>query len=393
MAIELTTASPEVLSSIRSALEVPATTGSQIFSGTILAENLIYNTGNQTISGIKSFDSRPFVNGTGVLLSGEAAEIALPSSIVYNTGNQNISGQKRFVDEDITLLPTSFSLNSPSTFVGGYSGPGVYRFVPAAEYRPVVFPNPNHYYSGLNSSPHVEIYYNTGTSRWWFTYNNILQDASPIVQPSSLSAKLPLTNWSGGNMRIYPSYSHNISHYADGNDPINPILINAVAITGGNQTISGTKTFVNNQTFSGNINVSGTGIFNSIDLNNIDNLSLSGVDVTIQNATVDLNNSTLINAMPEFVNESANFIISGNDNSRVILANSSFQITGTIVSGNPIGFNTTIIQINSGIQITGAGAGIVIQSYNNQFRTAGRFAAISLLHIGNNQYIMYGNTA
>jgi hypothetical protein len=160
----------------------------------------------------------------------------------------------------------------------------------------------------------------------------------------------------------------------------------------GNQTISGTKTFVNNQTFSGNINVSGTGIFNSIDLNNIDNLSLSGVDVTIQNATVDLNNSTLINAMPQFVNESANFIISGNDNGRVILANSSSPITGTIVSGNPTGFNTTIIQINSGIQITGSGAGVVIQSYNNQFRTAGPFATISLLHTGNNRYIMYGNT-
>ena len=34
---------------------------------------------------------------------------------------------------------------------------------------------------------------------------------------------------------------------------------------------------------SGNLKVSETGIFNAIDLNNIDNLSLSGVDVTITN--------------------------------------------------------------------------------------------------------------
>jgi hypothetical protein len=34
--------------------------------------NLIYNTGNQTISGVKNFISRPTVNGTGVLLIGEA---------------------------------------------------------------------------------------------------------------------------------------------------------------------------------------------------------------------------------------------------------------------------------------------------------------------------------
>ena len=60
----------------------------------ILASNLIYNTGNQTISGIKTFTSRPTVNGTGVLLSGEAA--GLPNTVVYTTGNQNISGTKNF---------------------------------------------------------------------------------------------------------------------------------------------------------------------------------------------------------------------------------------------------------------------------------------------------------
>jgi hypothetical protein len=135
--------------------------------------------------------------------------------------------------------------------------------------------------------------------------------------------------------------------------------------------------------------------FNEVNLNNVDNLNLSGVDVTIQNATVDLNNSVLVNAVPQFVNEATNFIISGNDNGRVILANSQNQITGTIVSGNVIGFNTTIIQIGAGqIFVTGSGfnAAIPILSYNNQYRTAGSGASISLLHTGNNRYIMYGNT-
>lgn len=36
------------------------------------APNLVYNTGDQTISGVKTFASRPTVDGTGVLLSGEA---------------------------------------------------------------------------------------------------------------------------------------------------------------------------------------------------------------------------------------------------------------------------------------------------------------------------------
>jgi hypothetical protein len=40
------------------------------------------------------FTNRPFVNGTGVLLSGEAAN--LPNTIVYTTGDQTVSGIKTF---------------------------------------------------------------------------------------------------------------------------------------------------------------------------------------------------------------------------------------------------------------------------------------------------------
>jgi len=128
----------------------------------------------------------------------------------------------------------------------------------------------------------------------------------------------------------------------------------------GNQTVSGVKTFAN------------SGVFNS---------------------GIDLKNSKLINAIPEFINEITNFSISGNHNGRVILANhSTNEITGTIVSGNAIGFNTSIIQINSGIFITGSGNGIRINSFGGYYRTAGKFATISLLHTGNNGYIMYGNT-
>ena len=144
----------------------------------------------------------------------------------------------------------------------------------------------------------------------------------------------------------------------------------------------------------GNLQVSGTGIFNAIDLNNIDNLSLSGVDITIQNATVDLGNSKLINAVPEFINETTNFLISGNYNSRMIMVNSATEVTGTIISGNALGFNTTIMQVGSEqVLITGSGIGITINEYAHQYRTAGAFAAVTLLHTGTNGYVMYGNTA
>ena len=98
---------------------------------------------------------------------------------------------------------------------------------------------------------------------------------------------------------------------------------------------------------------------------------------------------SLYSYIPGFINVENNFLISGN-NTKIIMANSPNLITGTIISGNSTGYNTSIIQIGSGqIQITGSGVGIGISSYNNQYRTAGQFATISLLHTGNNKYIMY----
>lgn len=76
----------------------------------------------------------------------------------------------------------------------------------------------------------------------------------------------------------------------------------------------------------------------------------------------------------------------------MILANSSTIITGMIVSGNSVGYNTSITQVGIGqIYITGSGNGITVNSYLNQYKTAGKFAVASLLHTGNNQYILYGN--
>jgi len=110
--------------------------------------------------------------------------------------------------------------------------------------------------------------------------------------------------------------------------------------------------------------------------------------------SLDLNNSNLINATPEIINLSGNFNISGNYNSRMIMVNSATEVTGSIISGNSLGFNATIMQVGSGqVLITGAGIGIKINEYANQYRTAGAFAAVTLLHTGTNGYVMYGNTA
>ena len=133
----------------------------------------------------------------------------------------------------------------------------------------------------------------------------------------------------------------------------------------------------------------------SLDFNG--GIFLTGSNITLSPSPlagrVDFCDSNLINATPNILNVNSNFLIGAGYNSRVILANSGSMLTGTISLGNPTGFNSSVIQIGVGqVQITGA-AGVIIQSYNNQFRTAGQYATISLLHSGNNGYIMYGNTA
>lgn len=92
---------------------------SGIFSSLVEAPNIVYNTGNQTISGVKTFATRPTVNGTGVLLSGEAA--SLPSTIVYTTGNQTISGVKTFIGDHFisgnTTITGHFAATSKSFLI------------------------------------------------------------------------------------------------------------------------------------------------------------------------------------------------------------------------------------------------------------------------------------
>jgi hypothetical protein len=177
-------------------------------------------------------------------------------------------------------------------------------------------------------------------------------DVFPIVSGNKLITGVDLS-----------SYATTINLASTGSTLDNKInnLSGVSVLTFGNQTINGNKTFTN------------TGTFNS---------------------GIDLNNSNLINATPQIINLSANFNISGNYNSRMIMVNSATEVTGRIVSGNTLGFNTTITQIGAGkIFITGSGIGVTIGSYNNQYKTAGQFATVSVLHTGSNGYIMYGNTA
>ena len=165
---------------------------SGVFNNEVIAPNLVYNTGNQTISGTKTFDVAPILGG-----------------------NQLITG-------NLSLYATNANLISTGSRIDTLSG-------------------------------------------------NLISTGSQI---DILSGNLISTG-----SRI------------DG-------LSGQVVFNTGNQTISGIKTFATGVVVSGNLQVSGTGIFNALDLNSIDNLTLSGVDIAITSGVVTLTNAPILSGNP-----------------------------------------------------------------------------------------------
>ena len=88
-----------------------------------------------------------------------------------------------------------------------------------------------------------------------------------------------------------------------------------------------------------NVQVYGTGIFNALDINNIDNLSISGVDITITSGNVSLTNPV---SAPNLIYNTGNQTISGVKTfvDDIKISGSNFTLTNSNInfSGNNINF-------------------------------------------------------
>lgn len=133
---------------------------------------------------------------------------------------------------------------------------------------------------------------------------------------------------------------------------------NGGILTPGAQTIAGAKTFSGNVTSTGG--------------------SISGFAAAINNQT------------------GSTYTLSSSDNGKVVTLNNSGGITLTINTGLGDGFNCLIVQKGFGqITITG-GSGVTLINRQNQTKTAGRHAVVSIVNIGsesgNEQVIVAGDT-
>jgi len=178
------------------------------------------------------------------------------------TGNQTVSGLKYFVQDNI--IYTTNPLTDPYTsLIIDYSYINNLFLKPVPEYRPVVSPNPNYLYTGIDGGTESQMYFDTGESRWKFYYGGLnpihLVAQSPIIKagnPITFAAQVPMNGWTSStgsalvDFRLHYTTLHKSSHQIGGKDYLDPDTINAVAKTG-NQTISGVKNFITRPTVNG----------------------------------------------------------------------------------------------------------------------------------------------
>jgi hypothetical protein len=262
---------------------------SGVFNNQVIAPNLVYNTGNQTISGVKTF------------------------SEISSLKNPTLSGDvinKKYADENLVQYidgTLSFNTNLDLSFPTGLSG---IKKINYTLRQP----------SGFS---------------WGVNYNNITWLTSAPPNPTTGSPVV---------FEYYPLGPNSTQSYGIYMNAIADLEKNrsTIVYTSGNQTISGVKTFATGVVVSGNLQVSGTGIFNALDLNNIDSLSFSGVDVTITSGLVVLTNPV---SAPNLVYNSGNQTISGVKTFATgVIISGDLQVSGTGIfnkaSGSFILFNS-----------------------------------------------------
>ena len=277
----------------------------------IVPPETVYTTGDQTIGGIKTFSNRPKVNGTEVLLSGD-------KSIVYTTGNQTISGIKKFTELNFQPVDPSYS------------------------------------------SAHIK------STMWDGMTEGI----------GFFSFDTQIANFNDGEINLYKTTRFSQRPTLNGTGVLligeaTAGSINSVYTTG-NQTISGTKTFLTNSILYSGVNV-------NFDSNT--NVTFSGTP-TFKSG---INSNILFNT------QSANFSFDSSMNGKMILINSAAVVTGTLPAGLQDGYNVSLTQVGAGKITIAATSPASCQQRLGLYSSAGQYAVISLINTGSNGFLLYGD--
>ena len=258
---------------------------------------------NSLISGLAATGSRPTVNGTGILLIGEVA--ALPSTIVHTTGNQLIGGTKIFQDNiyinNLYVTGTEFIANTQNNFI---ESPYLLLNLTGGAFDGGIF-----FVTGLSSGTSgIPL---TGANDYGpiigFDHSNkfkigFARRSDDLSSLDDIATFQNLTTYSGFVDNKYATIINLASTGSTLQTNVNTLTTNLTltgfnlqndinSLSGQSVLITGHQNISGNKTFKENIIVQGTGIFEDIDISNISTLYFSGTDFTIINSKIDISGS------------------------------------------------------------------------------------------------------
>jgi len=272
---------------------------SGIFSHQTIAPNLIYNTGNQIISGVKTFAENTTFGDSA---QGDFLVISGNQFTVYGSGNFTsglfVNGNAVLTGIDLSSYATkinlaltgstlNFNINSLSGLFTGYTGS-----LDATFASDIQLANTG---STLDTKINNVSGYFTGTNET-FTTNLFSTGSTLDTKINTLSGLF--TGYTGNLDTTYASDSQLATTGSTLDTKINNFsgYINSpssnIVFTTGNQSISGNKTFINN------LEVQGTGIFNALDLSNISEFNFSGTNINLINGNVNISGQIYISGNP-----------------------------------------------------------------------------------------------
>jgi len=314
-------------------------------------------TTNQTVAGVKNFSSRPQFGGTDLALITEAGGGAAITDYVKLTTAQTIAGLKTFSDgviSSVGITGTNLVYNT-----GDQTIAGIKDFSSRPKYNGTQLPIASDI---PTNTTYVDVT-NAQTVNGLKTFGNV-----PKVLVASVSKTLALKE-------------------------------DVVDMTTA-QTVAGVKNFSSRPQFnSADLATTSQIPTNSTYVDMTTAQTVAGIktfsSVPIFSAGADFNGGKIANAVPEVLQLSASFTLDSTHNGKIIMVSTAAgPITITTPASTPIvGYNVSIIQVGASAAVTIApGSGATLLSFNNQYKTAGLYAAISIVHWGANQLIMYGNT-
>lgn len=85
------------------------------------------------------------------------------------------------------------------------------------------------------------------------------------------------------------------------------------------------------------------------------------------------------------------------DDSKVVSLNNASAVTLTVPPNSsvafPIGSQVNLLQTGAGQVTVAAGVGVTLRSQGSRFKLNGQYAAVSLLKIATDEWVLIGNTA